>query len=107
MVDIADAYRVENLANPTAWNCPYPIMRPDAYKPTTVSQVYMAHSGRANIAFVDGHAEAVEPGALRPKVTTGFTEGDITHWVWTGGDNKGDRVNFKAYMSANKVVNTL
>ena len=107
-VDIADAYRSQdgNIYS-TSWNCPYPVMRADTYSAANYSQIYMVHSNRANVAFVDGHAEAVTPGDITPKVKNTYNPGDIAHWVWTGGDNKGGEVCFRAYMSANKVLNTL
>lgn len=107
VVDIADAYRTTDLSNPSAWNCPFPVMRPDSYSATGFSHIWMAHSGKANVAFQDGHAESLTHNDLRPKQSGVFQEGDISFFVFTTSKAFGDRVTIKVYQNAQKIMTTL
>ena len=107
-VMVADSFRNDGgeAFSPGSWVCPFPIMRYDSYNPTVYGHLWMAHSNRANIGFVDGHVASVQSGQLQYKDPNKPVAGEIVMWTWTGGVSQGAKA-FKAYCDANKELRTL
>ncbi len=75
LIDAADAFR-DDTAN---WVTTFPLMRHDNYSATGYSQLWLAHSDKANIAFVDGHVGSVSEGDVKDKA-----KNNIALWTWMG-----------------------
>jgi prepilin-type processing-associated H-X9-DG protein/prepilin-type N-terminal cleavage/methylation domain-containing protein len=82
IIVLSDSYRGD-----PAWDVTFALMRPDNYNANVWAQAWMLHSDRANMAFLDGHVEAVTRGDLRDP------EKNLTLWKWqSNGIDAGSKI---------------
>ncbi len=75
LIDAADAFRDGG----NGWSVTFPLLRHDSYNAANYSQLWLAHSEKANIVFVDGHVAPLSHGEVKDPAT------ELALWTWTGG----------------------